>query len=265
MRPTFTLLITAVAFITATTAVALSCEDHTIRGSRLVQRDVPEEPSTNTTDGNFVATYVESLGKTVYKYVPGAEPPAEEPEAAQAPEAPENMIRNPSDHLEAFVAGLKSFFSGLCFDYEKFETVAGRLETELAGIGSTVKKFAMRNSEVTAKLSFARHMFQVMVDSIELLRHYTFMGRGDLHLVNRLLDFNLRLLLMYDSRGVPDYRMEGFSDAVFRYDVMLDFWGAEFDVLNNVTIGVRQMFTEEYTRAEEMLEELRYHIPQQRK
>ncbi|KAM9886602.1 hypothetical protein OXX79_014090, partial [Metschnikowia pulcherrima] len=91
---------------------------------------------------------------------------------------------------------LKTFLVLPCFDYETFEKDADQIEMDLKNVTNRVNE--LNTSQIfNQQLTHIRKVFSAMVDAIEPLRHYVFMGRSDLHLVNRMIEFNVKLYEMY--------------------------------------------------------------------
>ncbi|KAM9899114.1 hypothetical protein OXX69_009612 [Metschnikowia pulcherrima] len=208
-----------------------------------------DESATNELNnllGAFHPTYVESIGHTVYRYVP--------PNTR-----PESLTQSPEIQLKNIFNRLKTFLAPPCFDYETFEKDADQIEMDLKNVTNRVNELSSPQS-FNQQLKHVRKVFSAMVDSIEPLRHYVFMGRSDLHLVNRLIEFNVKLYEMYDSHGEPESAIEGYEDKIVRYTVMLQFWRDQFNELGGVPIGVRRMFERQSVAAGDTINALRSEV-----
>ncbi|KAM9936783.1 hypothetical protein OXX80_003669 [Metschnikowia pulcherrima] len=198
------------------------------------------------TQGAFHPTYVESIGHTVYRYIP-------------ANTRPESLTQSPEIQLKNIYNRLKTFLVLPCFDYETFEKDADQIEMDLKNVTNRVNELSTPQ-KFNQQLTHVRKVFLAMVDAIEPLRHYVFMGRSDLHLVNRLIEFNVKLYEMYDSSGDPESAIEGYEDKIVRYTVMLQFWRDQFDELGGVPIGVRRMFEKQSDAAGDTINALKSEV-----
>ncbi|KAF8001941.1 hypothetical protein HF325_002906 [Metschnikowia pulcherrima] len=193
--------------------------------------------------GAFHPTYVELIGHTVYRYVP-------------ANTRPESLTQSPETQLNNIFNRLKTFLVPPCFDFETFEKDADQIEMDLKNVTDRVNELSSPQ-KFNPQLTHVRKVFLAMVDAIEPLRHYVFMGRSDLHLVNRMIEFNVKLHAMYDSSGEPESAIEGYEDKIVRYTVMLQFWRDQFNELGGVPIGVRLMFERQSVAAGDTINALR--------
>ncbi|KAM9903762.1 hypothetical protein OXX79_003138 [Metschnikowia pulcherrima] len=198
------------------------------------------------TQGAFLPTYVESIGHTVYRYVlPNTRP--------------ESLTQSPEIQLKNIFDRMKTFLESNCFDYETFEKDADQIEMDLKNV--TIRANELSSPQkFNQQLKHVRKVFSAMVDAIEPLRHYVFMGRSDLHLVNRLIEFTVKLYEMYDSSGDPESAIEGYEDKIVRYTVMLQFWRDQFNELGGVPIGVRSMFEKQSVAAGDTINALRSQV-----
>ncbi|KAM9899074.1 hypothetical protein OXX79_005932 [Metschnikowia pulcherrima] len=210
------------------------------------EKDESATSELNNLQGAFHPTYVESIGNTVYRYIP-------------ANTRPESLTQSPKTQLKNIFDRLKTFLVLPCFDYETFEKDADQIEMDLKNVTNRVNE--LNTSQIfNQQLTHIRKVFSAMVDAIEPLRHYVFMGRSDLHLVNRMIEFNVKLYEMYDSHGEPESAIDGYENKIVRYTVMLQFWRDQFNELGGVPIGVRRMFERQSVAAGDTINALRSEV-----
>ncbi|GEQ72218.1 hypothetical protein JCM33374_g5905 [Metschnikowia sp. JCM 33374] len=160
-----------------------------------------------------------------------------------------------NDPLEEFVSRLKGYLLDTKFEVDSFEKATGTLQRQLDYATSIAKQIS-HCGNVSFQIKFSQHMFQAMVEAIEMLRHCDVNGGGDLRLTSYVIDLNVRFLAFYNSYGVPEPHIPGYMYMVKRSNALLHDWKKEFDALPTARYGVRMMFQRQFSRAKETIEVL---------
>lgn len=95
-----------------------------------------------------------------------------------------------------------------------------------------------------------------MVNSIKKLEIYTEAGTLEQHLVNCLIQLNVRILALYDYQGYPDIENPQFEEKVQYHKQSLKFWAGVFLRLRIVDPDIQREFVEQYNRASYTLKAL---------
>ncbi|KAM9908906.1 hypothetical protein OXX79_000086 [Metschnikowia pulcherrima] len=164
------------------------------------------------------------------------------------------------DSLEWFFARLRSFVQAGVFEYRQFEASGEELDRQLYRIGERVKTAPICNREFLRQYSFAKQMFETMVDAIEPLRHYsTVHGPGNL-LVYSMIDMNIQLMALCDNSGKPNPKADDYEAKVHRFVDYLNQWEQKFNNDPPSAYGTREAFRKQSQKAIAALSLLTQHI-----
>ncbi|GEQ69219.1 hypothetical protein JCM33374_g2890 [Metschnikowia sp. JCM 33374] len=153
---------------------------------------------------------------------------------------------------------LKTFTS--MFDVDGFEVQGPGLEKELARIENWINTLAPSQNRLLGEVSFVKHMFKSMGESLELLKYYDCAETTGGDLMWSLIDLNMKLLELYSLSGVPDPGVKGYTEKVASYSRYLKFLRRGFRRLVSVPFGTTIMFRNQYTQAEKCLEVLAFYV-----
>lgn len=157
------------------------------------------------------------------------------------------------EQMEEFYEGLKFFILTTKFDYLGFETAGSRLSAELAMITAIVKKMAPCNKPILFELAFILRTFNIMADSIEILKYYSTSPHPIYRLNFSIVDLNIRLYQLRTFRGDPNPFAEGYNRKLLLYSSLLNFLVEQFRSFKQVNFGEEMSFNKYYNRAESSL------------
>ncbi|GEQ71241.1 hypothetical protein JCM33374_g4922 [Metschnikowia sp. JCM 33374] len=148
-----------------------------------------------------------------------------------------------------FINNLKSFIFDTHFSADEFEARAEDLEKRLASLEAWARNEPF-SKDLGRHIRFARHMFEEMADSVEMLRCYDSIGRADSHLFRCLVHLNIRLYNLYNFCGVPDPLISRYTSKVFEFSSLLYEWSTEFKALPDVRYGLRRNFWKHFSKVQ---------------
>ncbi|GEQ68611.1 hypothetical protein JCM33374_g2279 [Metschnikowia sp. JCM 33374] len=169
--------------------------------------------------------------------------------------------RRANEALDRFFKHLKSFVHETVFDVYRFETMGDELSQEMRLISDSVERVASCNKEISDQLVFSTYVFQVMVESIELLKYYESIETAGRHFLCAIIDLNVRLLALHDSHGWPDFKIEGLAVRVYSNTQYLHLLKEGFEASGPETFGKRMMFNSQFRQAESTLNFLACWLP----
>lgn len=174
-----------------------------------------------------------------------------------------NHHSNPSqevqEHLEQLIQRLKSFVHEVDFTGAEFDKYSEDLGRKLADISNWVESFSHIES-LEERLSFAKTLFFTMKSALSYVSFYN-SGDTGLYLAQKIVQLNVRLLTLYNNQGHPDPSIEGYKNDVFTFMKILTSWRNLFDELISVSLSLRILFEDEYSKAESTLHVLKSYLP----
>lgn len=169
---------------------------------------------------------------------------------------PDNTTRDLTEILEncleVYIGHLRSFILIRQFNVQAFGNESIQLDSEIKEIASLAER-APKCHKLTLLLGFAQKMFQIMVNTLENMKHYDFLESTENRLVNLMSELNVRLLILFDVYGFPNYTAPSYTKDVNRLQNLVRIWKEEFDELEKVTFSPGVMFLMQKRRAEESL------------
>ncbi|KAM9909718.1 hypothetical protein OXX69_005166 [Metschnikowia pulcherrima] len=153
------------------------------------------------------------------------------------------------DSLEWFFARLRSFVQAGVFEYRQFEVSGEELGRQLSQISERVKTAPICNSEVLRQYSFAKQMFETMVEAIEPLRHYSTVHAPGNLLVYSMIDMNIQIMALCDNMGEPNPRADDYEAKVHRFVDYLNQWEQKFNNDPPSAFGTREAFKKQSQKA----------------
>ncbi|GEQ68556.1 hypothetical protein JCM33374_g2224 [Metschnikowia sp. JCM 33374] len=173
----------------------------------------------------------------------------------------QNHTRRNQNMLAWFVIQLKSFIFQTHFDSSGFALVVKRMTRNLVDIEESVRLFDAQNEAVLEHLQFAQKMFDVMKFSMKALKTYTRLGNPDQHLLNRMVQLNVRLWSLYNSQGKLDRMVHEYGSTVIESWKTMSILDDDFKGLPAVPDHIRLLFDEQRAQAEETVHDLWIQIP----
>ncbi|QBM86401.1 hypothetical protein METSCH_A10400 [Metschnikowia aff. pulcherrima] len=135
-----------------------------------------------------------------------------------------NLSSQARRHLRRFLRCLRGFIHDTTFEYMKFSSRISDLSEELAGIEAIINEYGYSRKTLLQQLKFTKHMLRVMIDSTELMQFYEPENGLAQGLVFKVIQLNVRLLTMCDSRGNPNPYKKGYENDVYRFVNLLASW-----------------------------------------
>ena len=164
------------------------------------------------------------------------------------------------DLLDWYVVRLKGFISPE-FAILRFERSLPDLEKELLDIDYLAEDDARHVGAVLQQLTFANRMLGVMRDSCVKLRKYYKPDSPGHMLVYNAIELNVKVLMLFNSRGAPDASVPKYAEQVRTYLRSVYYWDMHFRGMESVTTEMQAMFEEHIGLAEVTLDMLAKYIP----
>ncbi|GEQ72225.1 hypothetical protein JCM33374_g5912 [Metschnikowia sp. JCM 33374] len=171
-------------------------------------------------------------------------------------------ISDAKEQVQWFVTYLKQFVHGSGFADGAFELYANFIEENLVEITRSVTGLAP-DMEAAQMLGYAQHMFEVMVDSLVLLRKYN-SGRSHTNkVVSNVFSLTASLLALRDAHGVPDFRRPNYTALLsnFRHDFHIVETGVR--ELRELKVPLKGIVEQQLVSAKHDIEELEKYIANQ--
>ncbi|KAM9923958.1 hypothetical protein OXX59_004840 [Metschnikowia pulcherrima] len=134
------------------------------------------------------------------------------------------LLNQARKHLKRFSRYLRGFIHDTTFEYMKFSSQVTVLSEELAGIEAIINEYGYTRNTLLQQLKFTKHMLQVMIDSTELMQFYEPENGSAQSLIFKVIQLNVKLLTMCDSRGFPNPYKKGYENDVYRFVNLLASW-----------------------------------------
>ncbi|KAM9933451.1 hypothetical protein OXX80_006927 [Metschnikowia pulcherrima] len=139
--------------------------------------------------------------------------------------SPSTILSNQArKHLRRFLRFLRGFIHDSTFEYMKFSSQISDLSEELAGIEAIINEYGYSRKTLLQQLEFTKHMLRVMIDSTELMQFYEPENGLAQGLIFKVIQLNVKLLTMCDSRGNPNPYKKGYENDVYRFVNLLASW-----------------------------------------
>ncbi|GEQ71048.1 hypothetical protein JCM33374_g4729 [Metschnikowia sp. JCM 33374] len=167
--------------------------------------------------------------------------------------APPVQLHEADQMVQTFMANLRKFISFTRFSVDEFEWAAEKLDKRLGRIVTLVET---ATPCLLDKVTFAQHMYEVMMDAVEHLKHGEIQGNKAVLLTHQLIELNETLLALLDDVGVPDPSLPYYEYKIERFSEILRFCEDEFSHLDGLDFRVRYYFEKQRFRASHMLGDL---------
>ncbi|GEQ71201.1 hypothetical protein JCM33374_g4882 [Metschnikowia sp. JCM 33374] len=174
---------------------------------------------------------------------------------------PLNETKYTQELLEWFLMQLKSFIEDDHLDTFRFEVMEKRLADDLTCIATHSARIILKNSVLSHHLRVCSKMFESMVFATKVLTLYDNIAKAENYLVNRIVDLNIRFLLLVDLHGFLDTGVVGHVEKLHEYSDSLEFLKKSFAGLKSISNDTTQLFDNQVARAEAMVRNLWAQIP----
>ncbi|GEQ68097.1 hypothetical protein JCM33374_g1764 [Metschnikowia sp. JCM 33374] len=164
---------------------------------------------------------------------------------------PKHEGRTAQGLLEEFVEHLRSFLNETTFDFLGFEVHHVGLRENLTDIQSSI-------DDLWLQLKFVENMFQVMLGSVQSLKHYKVPPDRGVKYLKKIIEINVSALALYNSHGVPDFESE---EKLFLFWRGIAFWSKKFEDLEDISADLKQAFEYQVGQAKKTLSSLQNHLP----
>ncbi|KAM9939160.1 hypothetical protein OXX80_001351 [Metschnikowia pulcherrima] len=156
--------------------------------------------------------------------------------------------------LEKFIQDLLSFVSENAFANEEFDAAAVSLDKQLMRFVEVMDSDTnFFSEEIWHEFSFAKYAFRIMVESSENMKRFNYLGRPEEHLINYMSELRARLLVFFDTNGLPNKKNKKFGFKMNHYAGLTSFLVQSFDELPSVPIETRLAFTTQTEKVRDML------------
>lgn len=174
-----------------------------------------------------------------------------------------NHYSNPrqevQERLEQLIQRLKSFVYEVDFTGAEIDEYSEQIEGKLTEISNWVLSFS-HNDRLEESLKFAKNLIFTMKSASSYVKFYNSDDTGS-YLARRIVQLNVRLLILYNNQGHPDPSIEGYKDDVSTFMKILESWKNLFDELVEAPLSLRFLFESEYLKAESTLHVLKSYLP----
>ncbi|KAM9905513.1 hypothetical protein OXX69_007154 [Metschnikowia pulcherrima] len=158
--------------------------------------------------------------------------------------------------LEKFIQELLSFVSENAFANEEFDAAAVSLDKQLMRFVEVMDSDSdtyFSSKEIWHEFSFAKYAFRIMVESSENMKRFNYLGWPEEHLINYMSELRARLLVFFDTNGLPNKKYKKFSFKMNHYAGLTSFLVQSFDELTSVPIETRLAFKTQTEKVRDML------------
>ncbi|GEQ72308.1 hypothetical protein JCM33374_g5995 [Metschnikowia sp. JCM 33374] len=147
------------------------------------------------------------------------------------------------NNLEWFFKDLRAFITNDSFNFRKFELDITELRETLTDLEFFSETSLIDEYNVDSSLSFARYMYQTMVDATEKMKKYNKSNYPGAHLVEQMIELNVRVLALYSSSGVPDPSINGYEKQVSNFYCTLLSLENDYKREDKMLSGMRKLYT----------------------
>ena len=156
--------------------------------------------------------------------------------------------------LEKFIQELLLFVLENAFANEEFDAAAVSLDNQLMEFVEVMDSDSdTLSEEIWHEFSFAKYAFRIMVESSENMKRFNYLGKPEEHLINYMSELRARLLVFFDTNGLPNKKYKKFSFKINHYAGLTSFLVQSFDELPSVPIETRLAFTTQTEKVRDML------------
>lgn len=166
-----------------------------------------------------------------------------------------NNMSDIEERLEVVYKHLKNLVQGHDFDNRGFQLLAEYTRAQLLDLTNLISN----NTNLTRKLDFTKHVFQEMAEATHLIWLYSY-DSMDQNLLRYVITLKIRLLMLFDSKGFPDTKIEGYSDKMASIKHVLYYWGDVYFRLNHeVDSSFGSLFAKQLSDSKILLQTLQSH------
>ncbi|KAM9898663.1 hypothetical protein OXX69_009786 [Metschnikowia pulcherrima] len=162
--------------------------------------------------------------------------------------------------LGLFVSDLRFYFNETSFDSRKFESVVSGFRKELAKNNILIEGESS-SQDLLDQLTFAKHVFLIMVDSAKGMHYYSDVSNPCHRLMHSVIELNVRILTVLDARGKLDVHNDSYEAELALFKRCLKIWVEKFVNLMHVPIGERLVFATQVKQVQTTLALLEKQIP----
>ncbi|KAM9929780.1 hypothetical protein OXX59_000980 [Metschnikowia pulcherrima] len=162
--------------------------------------------------------------------------------------------------LGLFVNDLRFYFNETSFESRKFELAVPGFRKELAKNNILVESESS-SQELLDQLTFAKHVFLIMVDSAKGMHYYSDVSNPCHRLMHSVIELNVRILTVLDARGKLDVHIDSYEAELALFKRCLEMWTEKFANLMHVSIGERLVFATQVKQVQTTLAMLEKQIP----
>ena len=155
--------------------------------------------------------------------------------------------------LSELFNNLKSFIRGNTFDAPGLLRLIPTLEDDIARIEIFIMGIFPAQLELTHKFAYLHRMYRSMVHSAKKLREYSLQKGSAQSLIFKMIQLNVRLLVLRDAHGVPDSLIENYYGTVKYFKRILPIWRRMFERALDRLLVFERMFNAQMSLAETSL------------
>lgn len=167
----------------------------------------------------------------------------------------EALEKQVSMSLEA----LRSYILWTKFDVSGFYDAAATIGMDISMLAEEIDTVE-GHKEIRAQYQFLAQMFEIMVEAAQNIEETVPSRSRASLLVRNVIELNVRLLVLYDPFGSPDYQSQGYTYKVSRLKRLLKEWKNEFASLKNTSDKLSGLFMVHASLAADSLKQLQNHI-----
>ena len=155
-------------------------------------------------------------------------------------------------NLTTLVADLKSYTDDKAFEYRVFLPRITGIREKLADIEFAAENMQRQINPI--QLNFARRLFSTMVYAADKMKRYTGKrGHGEA-LVYKVVELNVRILALRNTKGMVDCWDNSIPEAILRFEDTLTTWKEYMNEKNSTPPGMVQLFEVQSENARRKLE-----------
>ncbi|QBM89575.1 hypothetical protein METSCH_D06530 [Metschnikowia aff. pulcherrima] len=154
---------------------------------------------------------------------------------------------------------LRSYILWTKFDVSGFYDAAATIGMDISMLAEEIGTVE-GHKEIRAQYQFLAQMFETMVEAAQYTEETVPSRSRASLLVRNVIELNVRLLVLYDPFGVPDYQSQGYAYKVSRLKRLLKEWKNEFASLKNTSDELSGLFMVHTSPATDSLKQLQNHI-----
>lgn len=156
-------------------------------------------------------------------------------------EVSERQVQEMEFQIESFISKLKSFVFRETFDMVGFNYEAKQIKLKLDKLVNLTAEYAS-NEEIAMLLKFAEYLFVVMEDSAKDLVYYNTSERPGHRCIYRMIELNVMLLAMRNSKGKLDVDNKNYENQLFQFWRSIHVWSVRFRLIQDVQAKTRLLF-----------------------